>query len=144
MYFLHSTGKVIGLQETFEDFGSGFERYYRTPLTCFDSRDRLKNINSVILTLSAETETDTELKYFTDYGEYTDPTNLQVVPANVYEANRTPGTRPENSNRPAVFRRRPMCRRVIHFSFQLRNNHRGEDLAIESAEVFFEKLGRLR
>ena len=87
---------------------------------------------------------DTKLTYLTDYATYDAPTNLQVVPAADYEEDKEPGTRPQNDKRPAVFRRRPMCRRVLHFSMQLRNANIDEDLALVSAEIFFNKQGRLR
>ena len=113
-------------------------------LTEIPSYDQLKNINSVIVSLGADYESDTKLTYITDYTTYDDPTNLQVVPAADYEGDKEPGTRPQNDKRPAVFRRRPMCRRVLHFSMQLANSNMDEDLALVSAEILFNRQGRLR
>ena len=98
----------------------------------------------MIVSLGADYESDTKLTYITDYTTYDDPTNLQVVPAADYEEDKEPGTRPQNDKRPAVFRRRPMCRRVLHFSMQLTNANIDEDLALVSAEILFNRQGRLR
>ena len=108
----------------------------------FGSYDTRKNVNSVIVTLGAFESENTELTYITDYEERADLTNLDVVPD--YDASRTVGTRPLNNIVPAVFRRRPMCRRMLHFTMKLRNNNINEDLELISAQVFFNTQGRLR
>ncbi|MDO5445817.1 MAG: hypothetical protein Q4F31_09395 [Eubacteriales bacterium] len=144
LYFLDSSGRVIRLQQAFEDFGRAIERYYRIGSQYFESYDQLKNINYVNISLGADYESNTTLTYYTDYGSGDDPTNLQVLTAADYEADKEPGTRPMSDKRPAVFRRRPMCRRVLHFSMQLRNANMDEDLALVSAEILFNRQGRLR
>lgn len=144
LYFLNSSGQVICLQSAFEDFGRAFERYYRLGSQFFGSLEERKNVDSVIISLGADYDSDSELKYFTDHAEWLDPTNLQVIPANTYEADREPGTRPKSSRLPAVFRRRPMARNVLFFSFQIRNANLNEDLALNSAQIIFSKNGRLR
>ncbi|MBQ2048510.1 MAG: hypothetical protein II487_05970, partial [Schwartzia sp.] len=103
---------------------------------------RRKNINSVILTLGAFERENTELTYITDYEERADLTNLEVVPD--YEASRAVGTRPLSDKVPAIFRRRPMCRRVLHFTMRLKNNNVNEDLELIGAQVFWNQQGRLR
>ena len=108
----------------------------------FGGYDRRKNVNSVIITLGAYERENTELIYITDYEERADLTNLEVVPD--YDASRTVGTRPLNNTVPAVFRRRPMCRRILHFTMKLRNNNINEDLELIGAQVFFNTQGRLR
>ena len=62
----------------------------------------------------------------------------------VYEANRVVGTRPDSSRVPAVFRRRPMCRRVLHFTMKLINNNLNEDFELVGAQIFYNLQGRLR
>ena len=46
------------------------------------------------------------------------------------------------SNFAMVFRRRPMCRHVRHFSMRLTNNEAGHDLSIVSAEIYYNFQGR--
>jgi len=144
IYQLTVDGKIVKLQEAFSDFGQPFERVFKLPVQTFDSFDTLKNVNSVIIAMSGKNVTDTELTYVTDYGARTDPTDLQVVTDASYQQNKIPGTRPQTNARMAVFRRRPMCRRITHFSFLLRNQHVGEDMSIVSARIFYNQQGRTR
>ena len=98
----------------------------------------------MILTLGAFERETTELTYRTDYEERADLTNPEVVPEADYEASRIVGTRPLSDTVPAVFRRRPMCRRVLHFTMKLQNNNSNEDLELIGARVFWNTQGRLR
>ena len=81
-----------------------------------------------IVTLGAYEPENTELWYLTDYETRQDLTNLQVAPRSV----------------PAVFRRRPMCRRVLHFTMKLVNSNLNEDFELVGAQVFYNLQGRLR
>jgi hypothetical protein len=54
------------------------------------------------------------------------------------------GTRLKSSRVPAVFRRRPMCRRVLHFTMKLINSNLNEDFELVGAQVFYNLQGRLR
>ena len=162
----------------------------------FGSYDCRKNVNSVIVTLGAYEEENTELWYLTDYEERKDLTNLRVVGTGSRsqsaaskqgtsrvrsrvamlrdnssatisddypssegeggndvssvgasgESGSTPpvGTRPESTRVPAVFRRRPMCRRVLHFTMKLKNENVNEGFALIGAQVFYNQQGRLR
>ena len=53
-------------------------------------------------------------------------------------------TRPQSTRVPAVFRRRPMCRRVLHFTIKLVNANLNEDFELVGAQVFYNLQGRLR
>ena len=117
-----------------------------------------KWLKTLLITLGAYEAENTRLIYLTDYETRLDLTNLRVVgvsrdgsPDNqtqgVVSENRpsdTPGTRPQSERTPAVFRRRPMCRRVLHFTMKLENSNLNEDLELISAQVFFNQQGRLR
>ena len=141
---LDALGRLTTLQEEFNDYGESIERIYRFPVSSFGGYDRRKNINSVIVTLGAYERENTELIYITDYETRADLTNPEVVPEEIYEASRIVGTRPQSGMVPAVFRRRPMCRRVLHFTMKLRNNNINEDLELIGAQVFYNHQGRLR
>jgi hypothetical protein len=62
------------------------------------------------------------------------------------ESDSTPpvGTRLQNTRVPAVFQRRPMCRRVLHFTMKLMNENKNEDFELIGAQVFYNQQGRLR
>jgi hypothetical protein len=62
------------------------------------------------------------------------------------ESGSTPpvGTRPDSTRVPSVFRRRPMCRRVLHFTMKLINSNLNEDFELVGAQVFYNVQGRLR
>ena len=144
IFHINQQGKLTGLHNQYNDYGYAFERLFRFPTMNFGSYDNRKNVNSVIVTLGAYELENTELWYLTDYETQKDLTNLQVVDDAVYDANRVVGTRPDSSRVPAVFRRRPMCRRVLHFTMKLVNNNLNEDFELVGAQVFYNLQGRLR
>ena len=134
IYALEITGRLIGQQWAFNDFGQAINRYIRVPTQKFNDDDRLKNINSIIITLGTEFASDTRLIYYSDYETRQDLTNLSV----------TPPASQAGAYIPAVFKRRPMCRRTYHFAFALQNGNKDEDLALISAQVLFNKQGKIR
>ena len=67
-----------------------------------------------------------------------------MVDAGEYDDERVVGTRPDSARVPAVFRRRPMCRRVLHFTMKLVNANLDEDFELVGAQVFYNLQGRLR
>ena len=144
IYHLNGVGSVSGLQDQFNDYGEPIERVFRFPTMNFGSYDCRKNVNSVIVTLGALERENTELWYLTDYETRKDLTNLQVVDAGEYDSERVVGTRPDSTRVPAVFRRRPMCRRVLHFTMKLINSNLNEDFELIGAQIFFNIQGRLR
>ena len=82
--------------------------------------------------LSNEEEKETELKG----GEKTvDEVETAYAPV---------GSRPISTRIPAVFRRRPMCMRVLHFTMKLINSNLNEDFELVGAQVFYNLQGRMR
>ena len=144
IFHVDGVGRVRSLHNIYDDYGEAMERVYRFPTMNFGSYDCRKNVNSVIVTLGAYEPEETEIWYLTDYETRKDLTNLQVVEASAYEAERVVGTRPESTRVPAVFRRRPMCRRVLHFTMKLVNAKLNEDFELVGAQVFYNVQGRLR
>ena len=144
IFHINGQGQVTELLSFYNDYGSPIERLYRFPTMNFGSYDNRKNVNSVIVTLGAYEVQNTELWYLTDYETRKDLTNLQVVNNAVYDANRVVGTRPDSSRVPAVFRRRPMCRRILHFTMKLINSNLNEDFELVGAQVFYNLQSRLR
>ena len=144
IFHIDEQGRLTGLQTIYNDYGNPIERLFRFPTMNFGSYDNRKNVNSVIVTLGAYEPENTELWYHTDYETRQDLTNLQVVADAEYEANRVVGTRPDSSRVPAVFRRRPMCRRVLHFTMKLINSNLNEDFELVGAQIYYNIQGRLR
>ena len=144
IYHVDGDGRVAGLHNSFNDYGEAMERVFRFPTMNFGSYDCRKNVNSVLVTLGAYEPEDTELWYLTDYEERKNLTNLQVVDSTEYDDERVVGTRPQSRRVPAVFRRRPMCRRVLHFTMRLVNAKLNEDFELVVAQVFYNLQGKLR
>ena len=144
LWHIDAGGRVTHFERTaFADYGEGIHKRYRFATQFFGGYDRLKNVNSVIITLRSDTNSETELMYITDYEKQKDLTNLstrvwRLVPRNLAQRSLSA------IGFGAAFRRRPLCRRVRHFTMRLDNNGVGEDLAIVSAQVFYNYQGRLR
>ena len=169
IFHIDFSGRLIGLHNQYNDYGYPFERLFRFPTMNFGSYDNRKNVNSVIVTLGAYEPENTELWYLTDYETRKDLTNLQVVeipsrgdvtpiarketaayaptsPSELREAGERSavGSRLQSTRVPAVFRRRPMCRRILHFTMKLINSNLNEDFELVGAQVFYNLQGRLR
>lgn len=144
--------------DRFTDYGEMIEKSYRFATQAFGGYDRLKNVNSIIVTVRHDTNNHTRVTYITDYEVRVDRTDLmcfrpwRLVPRNLAYRNLNPTTIGTN-----VFRRRPMCRRVKHFSVQLDSITPSsdpldptygmtvnQDLSIVSMQIFFNYQGRLR
>ena len=128
-FSLNAEGQITMLTEELNDYGEPIDKMYRFAVMNFGSYDSRKNVNSVIVILGSEKESVTELIYRTDYEARIDLTPLSVTPKELH---------------PTVFRRRPMCRRVLHFTMLLVNANVNEDLELIGAQIFYNLQGRLR
>ena len=148
VYHVDGKGRITFFKRVFADYpGSDQEapiqKVYQFATQYFGSYDNLKNINSIIISMRSDTNGTTELQYITDYERRYDLTPLTVrywrlAPRNLsYRSLATLGFA-------AVFRRRPMCRRVRHYTMRLTNNGLGEDLSIVTAQVFYNFQGKDR
>ena len=143
MWHLDEAGRLTHFVRDFKDYGAPVEKVYRFASQFFGGYDRLKNVNSVIIVMRPDTNSEAKLTYITDYETREDLTNLvhlawHLVPRNLtYRSLAGVGFG-------AVFRRRPMCRRVKHFTMKLENKVIDEDLSIVSAQIFYNYQGRLR
>ena len=149
VWHIDNRGRITHFERTFADYGNdpdnaaAIEKVYQFATQYFGTYDSLKNVNSIIITMRSDTNGTTRLQYITDYERRYDLTDLKVrhwllVPRNLsYRSLAGRGFA-------EVFRRRPMCRRVRHYTMRLENNSIGEDLSIVSAEVFFNLQGKDR
>lgn len=149
VYHIDTRGRVTHFERTFADYGSdeanakAIDKAYQFATQYFGTYDDLKNVNSIIIAMRSDTNGTTTLQYITDYERRYDLTDLKVrhwllSPRNLsYRSLAGRGFA-------EVFRRRPMCRRVRHYTMRLENNSIGEDLSIVSAEVFYNLQGKDR
>lgn len=143
VWHLNAEGMLTAFKRTFRDYGEAIEKSYRFATQFFGGYDRLKNVNSVLIAMRPDTNSTAQLTYITDYETRRDLTPLShlswhLVPRDLSFRSLA------GIGFGAVFRRRPMCRRVRHFSMQLDNNVPGEDLNVVSAQVLYNYQGRLR
>ena len=84
-----------------------------------------------------------KLTYMSDYETREDLTDITAYTNNLLPRNLT--FRDLSGNRFSfVFRRRPKCLHVRHFTLVLENNETGHDMSIVSAQIFFNYQGRQR
>lgn len=144
MYLCREAGRLFRLGRVFSDDGKPFRRLYRFPVQFFGSYDRLKDVLTVIVALRGEEASTTRLTYLTDYEQREDLTPLSTSGSQSVSPRNLTFRDLSVNNHAAVFRRRPMCRHVRHFSMRLENNNAGEDLAILYAQMQVRFLGRDR
>ena len=144
VWHVDTKGRITHFERTFADYNSlPIDKVYQFATQYFGTYDALKNVNSIIIATRSDTNGTTRLQYITDYERRYDLTDLKVrhwllVPRNLSYRSLVGRGFAE------VFRRRPMCRRVKHYTMRLENNSIGEDLSIVSAEVFYNLQGKDR
>ena len=140
---LDAAGRLTLFARVFSDYGRAIEKVYRFPALDFGTYDRLKNVDSVLLNLRADTAADVELRYEADGVARQEPVPIRcrvwrLVPRNLrYRSLRL-------SPFAHTARRRPCIRRIRHFAMTLRSAGVGCDLAIVSAQVFYRLADRQR
>lgn len=143
VYHVDDKGRITHFLRVFADYGQPIEKVYQFSTQYFGSYDALKNVNSIIISCRSDTNGTTRLIYITDYEKREDRTTMNVrrwflVPRNLkYRSLLGMGFA-------EVFRRRPMCRRVLHYAMRLENNNVGEDLSVVTAQVFYNFQGKDR
>lgn len=143
LWHINSAGQLSLFVRAFADYSRPIRKLYRFAPQHFGSYERLKNINTVLISCRSDTNTVTELRYITDGENRSDESPLRTMnwllwPRNLeYRSLRGRGFA-------EVFRRRPLCRRVRHFTMELENNELGQDLSVVSAQIFYTFQGRQR
>ena len=149
VYHVDSKGRITKFERVFADYegeehgGWAIHKVYQFATQFFNSYDNLKNVNSIIIATRSDTNGTTSVTYITDYERRRDLTDLKVrhyhlVPRNLSYRSL------DGRGFAEVFRRKPMCRRVKHFTMRLENNEEGEDLSVVSAQIFYNYQGRDR
>lgn len=143
VYHVDNLGRITHFKRVFADYGQPIEKVYQFSTQYFGSYDNLKNVDSIIISCRSDTNGTTRLTYITDYERREDLTTMNVrrwflVPRNLtYRSLLGMGFA-------EVFRRKPMCRRVLHYAMRLENSNVGEDLSVVTAQVFYNFQGEDR
>lgn len=140
---LTSDGYVDVYRRNFSDYGESIRKLYRFATQYMGSYDRLKDVLSAIFVVRGDTDADIKITYVTDYERREDLTPIKayswkLTPRNL--AYRFMGVHKFAT----VARRRPMCRHVRHFTVELENDTVGTDMAVISAQIFYNYQGRDR
>lgn len=143
LWHLDAKGRLTVFRRSFTDYGGPIDKSFRFTVQNFGGYDRLKNVNSIILVLRPDTDSTVTVKYLTDYETREDLTPLVHVSWRMFPRDLSHRSL-AGAGFGAVFRRRPMCRRVRHFTVQLDNAEAGQDLGIVSAQILYNYQGRFR
>jgi len=161
IYHVDSYGRVVMFDNSYADFGDGYERRYQFSTQYFGSYERLKTITDMIFTLRTDTDFRVRVTYKTDYetrddlsgyGSWEEATNPPEPDDKASIASRSWRLVPRNlrwrdlSVYPFAYvaRRRPGCRHVRHFTAILRCTGAGYDMPLLSAQVMYKYEGRDR
>ena len=142
-WHIDAEGRLTHFENVFSDYGDGIDKVFQFATQNFGSYEALKNVDKVLINMRSDTLSTTKLEYITDYETRKDLTDLatdvwRLYPRDLSKRNLA-GCGFAN-----VFCRRPMCRRVRHFTMRLSNNNAGEDMSIVSAQIFYNYQGRQR
>lgn len=143
LWHLDKKGRLTAFSRCFSDYGKPIDKRFRFTVQNFGGYDRLKNVNSVVLVLRPDTLSTVSVRYITDYENREDRVELEHSPWRLAPRDLTHRIL-AGTGFGAVFRRRPMCRRVRHFTMQLDNAVVGQDLGLVSAQIFYNYQGRFR
>lgn len=143
VFHLNAEGRISVFRRVFADYGGPIEKVYRFATQYFGGYDCLKNVNSVLIAMRSDTNAEVKLRYITDYENRAELCDMKA--ANWLLTPRNLAFRSLKGRGFAeVFRRRPMCRRVRHFTMRLENRETGQDLSVVSAQIFYNYQGRQR
>jgi hypothetical protein len=128
---------------SYTDFGEPIPKRYATPVMFFNDSDRLKDINSVIFTVAADTWSRLRATYKTDCETRQDQTEIlylfhRFLPRNLGARCLSPKTYA------TTIRRKPGCRHVRYFSVIVESAEKGTDMSLVSIQIFYRKQGRDR
>lgn len=138
LFHMDIKGRITKFERCFYDYDTtnAIIKRYRFAVQHFDNYYQLKDVEDVIITMRTDTDSVIELKYVTDFEDRMDQTPLmamswKLIPRNL--AYRYLGM----WRFAAVFRRRPYCRHIRHFTMELYNDKPGQDMPVISAEIVY-------
>lgn len=142
-YHLDTLGRLSKFERVFSDYDQPIHKLYRFATQIFGGYDRLKDVKSILVSTRSDTSTRIQITYLSDWEQRRDLTDVVAWTNNLVPRNLT--YRDLSGNLFSfVFRRRPKCQHVRHFTMTLENNEVGHDMSIVSAQIFFNYQGRER
>lgn len=143
VYHLDAQGRVSRFARTFSDYGTPFKKFFTLPVQTMGGYDRLKDVCSCILTMRDNMSSRARIQWQTDLERRYDQTDIRVarweiVPRDLSYRSLLPPT-----GLAAVFRRKPRCLHVHHFTAVL-DSVWAEDMAIVSAQIYYKASGRTK
>lgn len=143
VYHLDALGRISRFARTFSDYGTPFTKRFTLPVQTMGGYDRLKDVCSCILTMRDNMSSRARIQWQTDLERRYDQTDIRVarwaiVPRDLSYRSLLPPT-----GLAAVFRRKPRCLHVHHFTAVL-ESVRAEDMAIVSAQIYYKAFGRTK
>ncbi|MBQ9492476.1 MAG: hypothetical protein IJR54_01910 [Oscillibacter sp.] len=141
---VNAAAQTVRLGPVLSDFGEAVRKVYQFPVRNFGGYDRLKDVRAVLFSLRADTPSDVAVLYETDYETRADLLSLHVAGYDRLTDRNLEVRDLSVPRHAAVFRRRPKCRHVRHFSLRLENNAAGQNLAPYSVEIQIRYQGRDR
>lgn len=143
IWLLDGDGAISRLERVFADYGEPIRKLYRFAAIAPGGYERLRDICDVIISCRADTNSLTDLCYISDYERRYDESPLRCYSWSLFPRNLALRSL-RGRGISQLFRRRPMCRRVKHFSMLLENGRAGEDLSIAHAQLSYRLCGKLR
>lgn len=140
VFHLAENGTVSRFDRVFSDYETAIDKLYQFPVLFFDTYDRLKDVRKAIFQVRSDTDTNISIQYKSDYEIRNDLTPILSYSWRLSPRNLT--YRYLGVQRFAkVSVRKPGCRHVRHFTMRLSNQEPGQDLAIISAQLYFQYSG---
>lgn len=137
IYNVTSGGKVLRFGTGFNDDGVAIPQFYRSPTMHFNAYERLKNVEELTLAVRADVNSSMTLTYRTDYEDREDQTPIVVHSATPIP---TSGTVESQFNKVFVAKRKPGCRHVRQFAFELESRG-ATGMALVSVDIFYRFTG---
>lgn len=143
LYHLDDRGRITQFLRVFSDYDEPIHKLYRFATQIFGGYDCLKNVKSILVSTRSDTSSVITITYLSDYEQRKDLTDIVAYTNNLVPRNLS--YRDLSGNLFSfVFRRKPKCLHVRHFSMTFENNETGHDMSIVSAQIFFNYQGRER
>lgn len=142
-FHIDAAGRVTQLKRVFSDYDGAIRKTYQFPVQHMGTYDRLKNVLSILVAVRSDTDSYIHIRYDTDWESRDDLTDIMAYSWHLSPRNLK--HRFLGVDRYAfTVRRRPMCRHVQHFGMTFSNEEIGCDMAIVSAQMFYNYQGEER
>lgn len=147
LWHVDKSSRITEFVRNFKDYDEGIEKIYQFPYFSFDSYDRLKSIMSVLFCTRYDREQDIKIEWQCDYCNERERNNIKtkagrsLVPRDLTHRDFSVLAA---SDFAFVARRKPGFKHIKHFSMKMFDDRAGNDMALISAQIFYNLQGRYR